>query len=86
MTVSTGDDAETVRGDMTSFTIKADDRKNLGVSFKSDASGRVAGSLEFESAGGNGNVALAGNGVVSAREITITPLSINFGDVGTGDG
>ncbi|MCH8011498.1 MAG: M6 family metalloprotease domain-containing protein [Candidatus Marinimicrobia bacterium] len=81
----TGADAENFSVDTTPFTLIPNDSKNLAVSFTPDASGSFAASLNFESDGGNASVALAGNGVVSAPEISIAPLSIDFGDVGIVD-
>jgi hypothetical protein len=57
----------------------------LPVTFKPTAAGSVSGAINVAiSGGGGGSVSLTGVGVVNAAQLNVTPVSLNFGGVVTG--
>ena len=71
------------------FTIAAGNSASFNVAFKPTGSGAVSGSLSFTSNASNGfhaSVPLSGTGTTTttAGKLSITPASLNFGDVNVG--
>jgi hypothetical protein len=71
------------------FTIAAGNSSSFNVAFKPTGSGTVSGSLSFTSNASNGtkaSVPLSGTGTTTTTkgQLSITPTSVNFGDVNVG--
>jgi hypothetical protein len=71
------------------FTIAAGNSSSFNVAFKPTGSGTVSGSLSFTSNASNGtkaSVPLSGTGTTTTTkgQLSITPASVNFGDVNVG--